>query len=287
MIIDSHAHYAHRRFVGEFPYLDMTEGDFCLCRGELPQLVAQMQQRGIALSIEAGIGLEEVPDQLALARACGGWMRMALGVHPKKCLQTPWENREQLDTLVAAHDFVAIGETGLDYSVSPEERDVPCQKRWFDYQLDLAHRQRLPLILHIRDAHEDGLEFLRQRRGLLHGGVAHCFGGDYETATAYLDLGFALGIGGRLLHADPQAQTLADTVRRVSLETILVETDAPYILPDIRHLPYSGKQRKKARNTSLILPAVVDKIAAIRGEDRATVEETIYRNTVRIFALHE
>ena len=286
MIIDSHAHYAHRRFAGEFTYLDRTDQGFDLSRGTIAQLIEKMKDSGIAMSIEAGIGLDEVADQLALAEVCGPWVRLALGVHPKRCSQTPWENRGKLDVLLTQTPFVAIGETGLDYSVTPDETEISCQKQWFDYQLHLAHHRQLPLILHIRDAHADGLEMLRQRRHLLQGGVAHCFGGDYDTAKAYVDLGFSLGIGGRLLHTDAQAQLLADAVRRVPLSALLVETDAPYILPDIQHLPYSGKQRKKARNTSLILPAVIDRIATLRGEDRAMVEKTIFNNTLREFHLH-
>lgn len=285
MIIDSHAHYSHKRYEGEFPYLDCREEGFCLSRGNLSQLLEAMAGSGITLCIEPSTGLDKIGEQLALAEKYGPRFRLALGVHPKKCLQTPWEDRETLRSFVLAGDPVAIGETGLDYSMAPQERNEPYQKQWLDYQIRLAGERQLPLILHIRDADADALEMLGQHRHLLCGGVAHCFGGDYETAMAYIGLGFALGIGGRLLHDDEMGRTLRDTVRQVPLSAILVETDAPYILPDIRDLPYSGKQRKKARNTSLILPAVIETIAQLRGAPRQAVEEAIYQNTLRVFRM--
>jgi TatD DNase family protein len=96
-----------------------------------------------------------------------------------------------------------------------------------------------------------------------------------------VELGFALGIGARVL----QEEQLQDVVRRVPLTALLAETDAPYIRPDISHLPGSGKQRKKVRNSSLILPAVIEKIAHLRGEDPAEVEKVIYQNTLLVFRL--
>ena len=282
MIIDSHAHYSHRLYEGEFPYLDRREGSFCLSRGDRRGLLEAMERAGIGLCIEPSTGLDRIEDQLALVAEYGPHFRLALGIHPKKCAGTVWEDREKLREYVLTNEIVAIGETGLDYHLPPDELDKPLQKQWFEYQIRLAHERQLPLILHIRDADQDALEILSRHREQLHGGVAHCFGGDYQTAMAYIGLGFALGIGGRLLQEDA---ALKDAVKRVPLESLLVETDAPYIRPDISSLPGSGRQRKKVRNTSLILPAVIEKIAALRGEPRALIEEAVYQNTVRIFRL--
>lgn len=287
MIIDSHAHYSHKRYADEFPYLDRKDGCFCLSQGNRRDMLEAMARSGIRLCIEPSTALDKIPEQLSLAAAHAPYFRVAIGVHPKKCGEAAWEDREQLCGYAQESPVVAIGETGLDYSVAPEALDKACQEKWFLYQISLAHAYALPLILHIRDADQDALRILRQHREQLHGGVAHCFGGDYQTAMAYIDLGFALGIGGRLLHDDAQGKILQDTVRRVPLSAILVETDAPYILPDIRDLPYSGKQRKKARNSSLILPAVIEKIAQLRSEPANAVEEAIYGNTIRVFRLDQ
>jgi len=285
MIIDSHAHYCHKLYEGEFPFLNRHEGAFCLSRAELSGLLETMNQAGIMLCIEPSTSLDRIDDQLALAAAHPSYIRLALGLHPKKCGQTNWEDRDILRQYVLNNPVVAIGETGLDYHLLPEELDKTCQKQWFLYQIALAHERQLPLILHIREADEDALEILSQHRHLLCGGVAHCFGGDYETAMAYIGLGFAIGIGGRLLQEDPQSLLLQDAVARIPLTSLLVETDAPYILPDIRCLDCSGKQRKKVRNTSLILPAVIERIAQLRQMPAEEVENIIYRNTLRVFRL--
>ena len=287
MIIDSHAHYAHKLYTGEFSYLGTEDGGYCLRRGDRREMLETMESSGITLCIEPSTDLERIEDQLSLAAEYPHSIRLAMGLHPKKCGQTPWEDREKLGRYVLKNDIVAIGETGLDYHLPPQELDKPCQMQWFQYQIGLAHERQLPLILHIREADQDALAILRQNRQLLHGGVAHCFGADYETAMAYIELGFAIGIGGRLLHDDPMGQVLSDTVKRVPLTSILVETDAPYILPDIRELACSGKQRKKVRNSSLILPAVIQRIAQLRREPAEAVEQAIYQNTLRVFRLDQ
>lgn len=283
MIIDSHTHYSHKLYTGEFSYLGMENGGYSLRRGDRREMLDTMASSGITLCIEPSTDLERIEDQLSLAAECPHSIRLAVGLHPKKCGQTPWEDREKLRRYVLQNDILAIGETGLDYHLPPQELDKPCQMQWFQYQIGLAHERELPLILHIREADQDALEILRQNRQLLHGGVAHCFGADYETAMAYIELGFAIGIGGRLLHDDPMGQILSDAVKQVPLTSILVETDAPYILPDIRELACSGKQRKKVRNSSLILPAVIQRIAQLRREPAEAVEQAIYQNTLRVF----
>lgn len=283
MIIDSHAHYSHSLYDGEFTYLDWQQGEFCIREGNRRLLLEEMAQRGILWSIEAGTQLEKAEAQLAVAADHQPYLRPALGIHPKHCAHLPPQALEQLHTLAIRHRPIAIGETGLDYSMPPEELDKQAQKEWFIRQIKLAHQLQLPLILHIRDAYNDALEILRQHRHLLHGGVAHCFGSDASTALACVELGFALGIGARVLQEEPLQQVVA----AVPLSALLVETDAPYIRPDIRHLPGTGKQRKKVRNSSLILPAVMEKIAQLRGEDRAEVEQAIFQNTLRVFRLPE
>jgi len=298
-IVDSHAHYCHNVYAGEFTYLDYGSEGFYLSRGDRWDLVGAMERAGIELCIEPSIGLERIEAQLALVEAHGPYFRLALGVHPKECVRTPWKDRKKLRQYVKDDRIVAIGEAGLDYHLPQKEQKRLYQKMWFAYQIRLAHERGLPMVLHLREADQDilklqdrqadrdALKLLRRYRHLLHGGVNHCFGGDYETAMAYIDLGFALGIGGRLLRNDTLGLTLQDTVRRVPLTALLLETDAPYILPDLRDLSCTGKQRKKVRNSSLILPAVLDKIAELREESREAVEETIYRNTLRVFRLEE
>lgn len=279
MIIDSHAHYTHKRYEGDFTYLDWQQGDFCIREGNRRGMLKEMARRGILFSIEVGTELEKTEAQLAVAADFCPYLCPALGVHPKHCAHLTVDHLHLLRALAQHPEVIAIGETGLDYSMPPEQLDKPTQQQWFIRQIELAHELQLPLILHIRDAYEDALDILQQRKEMLHGGVAHCFGSDATTAMALVELGFALGIGARVL----QEEQLQNVVRRVPLTALLVETDAPYIRPDISRLPGSGKQRKKVRNSSLILPAVIEKIAHLRGEEPIVMEETIYQNTLRVF----
>lgn len=285
MIIDSHAHYAHWRYEGEFSCLDYQDGAFCVLRTDRAGLLNKMAEKGIACSIEAGISLDRAAQQLALETENPDLIRNSYGMHPSYCNAATWEQREMLPQIVRAQKTLAIGETGLDYHLPELAENREYQRKYFLYHLELAHELGLPLILHVRDGDAEALEILRQHRQLLHGGVAHCFGGDYETAMAYIDLGFAIGIGARVLQEGEMARTLGDTVAKVPLEAILLETDAPYILPQLPELDCSGKQRKKLRNSSLILPAVLEKIAQLRNMDAREAETAIYDNTLRIFRM--
>ena len=144
---------------------------------------------------------------------------------------------------------------------------------------------KLPLVLHVRDADEDALKILRRHKKRLHGGVAHCFKSDHTVAEQYIELGFAIGVGGKLFSNNEEGEALRDTVKRVPLTALLVETDAPLVLPDLRGSDFSSSKIGKLRNTSLILPAVIRRIAEIRGEEPETVEDAIYQNTLRVFSL--
>ena len=283
MIIDSHAHYAHNAFRQEFSYLAKENGEFAVARGDVDALVAALKENGIDMCVEPGITLEKFPDQVALAEKYAPYFRFTVGVHPKHCAATPLRQRKKLRQYATEYPVVALGETGLEFHRNPKWWARLKQKMWFVYHIHLADRLGLPLVLHVRQADEAALKILRRYAGKLRGGVVHCFGGDYETAMAYIDLGYCLGIGGRLLHDNAMARDLEDVVRRVPLQTILLETDAPFILPDLSALSITGKQRKNLRNSSLILPDVLKKIAQLRNQPLEEVEQAIYENTLRAF----
>lgn len=285
MIIDSHAHYAFPRFDTEFPCLDGTTDPYTVRRTDRESLLAEMRRHGIIGFIEAGIDPESTERQFAFVDAHTAYMRGSVGFHPTRCIHSPLSRRADVTACAEKYAPIAIGETGLDYHYPRNKQRRLRQKRWFAFQLRLAHERNLPLILHIRDAHKDALRILRKHEHILHGGVVHCFRGDAATAEAYVGLGFALGIGGRLLGNDEDARILCEAVRHIPLSSILVETDAPYVLPDISDVACSNKQRRKLCNSSLILPAVIRKIAELRGEDAQHVETVIFQNTLRIFPM--
>ena len=285
MIIDSHAHYAHARYGAQIPYLCEKNGGWEVLCGDREALLAQMKEKGIIGVIEPSIGFDAIETQRQVVAQHPACMWAAIGVHPTRCVHTAWQKRKALDRYVQYGDVVAIGETGLDYHHPRRQQYRLRQKRWFVYQLKLAGRAALPLVLHIRAADKPALNILKKHRNRLHGGVVHCFTGDRRLAEQYIALGLALGIGGKLLCDDESGCVLRDTVKHVPLDSILVETDAPYVLPDISDLSCHGNQRKKLCNSSFILPLIVKKIADLRGDDIDATEDALYRNTVRVFGL--
>ena len=143
---------------------------------------------------------------------------------------------------------------------------------------------KLPVILHVRDAHEDALRILRWHPARKLGGVLHCFYGSKEIAEQYLKLGFHIGIGGSVLQLEERAKDLWESIPRIPMNRILVETDAPFILPYCKDV-IQPKLLRRARNTSLILPAVIKKIAELKGVSADEMEETTTNNVIRLFRL--
>ena len=285
MIIDSHAHYAHMRYDRETPYLCTVDGVYEARRADRETLLEEMRKNGVVGFIEPSIGFDAIEKQMEIVEAHKEYMWGAIGVHPTRCIHTLWKNRKKLLEYAKKYNIIAIGETGLDYHLPRCEQKRFMQKLWFIYQIKLAGKLRLPLVLHIRGADEDALKILKRYKKRLHGGVVHCFCGDYECANEYILLGFAIGIGGKLLGNDADAKALCDTVKKAPPGALLAETDAPFVFPDIEDLKIGSNQRKKLCNSSFILPLIVKKIADLRGDDIDATEDALYRNTVRVFGL--
>ena len=285
MIIDSHAHYAHVRYDSEFPYLNTENVKFIIDRATRSELFNKMLENNIVGFIEPSISYDNIEKQLSLVREHSSHMWAAVGVHPTRCIHTDWTKRKKLYDLAVKGKAIAIGETGLDYHHSRKEQRRFRQKRWFKYQIKLAHKLDLPLVLHIRSAEDDAIRILKKHKNISHGGVVHCFTGDCKLAEKYLNLGLSIGIGGMLLSDNEQGKILRETVKYLPLSSILVETDAPYVLPDLSELNFGSNQRKKLCNSSMILKEIIRKIAELKCENTETVEKTIYKNTVKLFKL--
>lgn len=285
MIIDSHAHYNHGAFNNTVRYLTYEQGVFSLQEGDREQILWQLRESNIQCSIEPGISLDSCREVLEMADKYPGQIFPAMGVHPTRCFLEKWSNRRKLLQYAQRPGVVAIGETGLDYHYKREEQHRRKQYLWFLYQLDLAWKLKMPVILHVRDAHEDALRILKIHPARKLGGVIHCFYGDRETAQRYLNLGYNIGIGGSILQPEERAQELWRAIEQIPLDRILVETDAPFILPYCKDV-ISGKALRRARNTSLILPAVIQKIAELKGLSTAEIENATANNAIRLFQLH-
>lgn len=284
MIIDSHAHYAHGSFQKSFRYLTRDENGYALAEGNLQQLMDELEKAEICAFIEPGISLQSCEDVLALHNAYPEKVFPAVGVHPTRAIHENWKERRELEKFAASDGVVAVGECGLDYHYKREEQHRWTQWKWFLYQLEVARKRSLPVILHVREAHKDALRILKRHPVRKMGGVVHCFNGSWETAQEYLKLGYHIGIGGAILQKEELAKDLREAVARIPLERILIETDAPNILPDCKDT-IPAKQLRRARNTSLILPEVLKKIGEIKGIPLQEVEAATINNAIRLFRL--
>ena len=284
MIIDSHAHYNNNAYKKPFRYLSYDKDGYTLKEGELPQLIQEMEEANIRYFIEPGVSLQSCEEVLQLCAEYPGRIFPAIGIHPTRSIFEKWSDRYKLDAYANAPSVIAIGEIGLDYHYMREEQHRLKQHIWFIYQLNLAWKMKLPVILHVRDAHEDALRILRWHPARKLGGVIHCFYGSREIAEQYLKLGYHIGIGGSVLQLEERAKNLWDAIPSIPLDRILLETDAPFILPYCKDV-IQPKLLRRARNTSLILPAVIKKIAEIKGLSVDEVEQTTTNNVIRLFRL--
>ncbi len=284
MIIDSHAHYNNNAYKKPFRYLSYDKDGYALKEGEREQLFQALLEANIPYSIEPGVSLQSCEEVLQLWAEHPGRIFPAIGVHPTRSVFEKWSDRQKLDLYAKTPGVIAIGEIGLDYHYKREEQHRLKQYIWFLYQLNLAWKMKLPVILHVRDAHKDVLRILRLHPARELGGVVHCFYGSKEIAKQYLELGYHIGIGGSVLQLEERAKDFWEAIPHIPLDRILVETDAPFILPYCRDV-IQPKLLRRARNTSLILSAVIQKIAELKGISLAEVEKATTENAIRLFAL--
>jgi TatD DNase family protein len=238
------------------------------------ELVAAAVAVGVEHMLITGSSLASTRAAIELASANPARFRATAGIHPHHAQEFADAEIDALAVLLASPLVVAAGECGLDYfrNFSPRAD----QQRVFRAQLELAARARKPVFLHQRDAHDDFMHILRERRNLV-GGVAHCFTGDAAELADYLEHGLYIGITGWICD-ERRGVHLRKLVAQIPLERLLVETDAPYLLP--RNLDPKPRTR---RNEPRYLPHVVAEIARHRGESFATIAEATTRNANALF----
>lgn len=283
MFIDSHIHLTHHMFEGVVPCIDSSKAAERIIYKSRDALISKMKEDGIGFCIEPGIGLDTNYKILQLTDSHADFLYPAVGVHPTRTPQTKWKRRREIEALANDSRVVAIGELGLDYHYERIKQHRMKQKMWFVWQLLLADKRQLPLILHIRLADKDAIKLLRCFKNRIHGGVCHCFNQGIDIAKIYTDeFGFMLGIGGMLLKEE--CKVLENVVRDIPLEYLLLETDGPYVKPT-KPNEVSVKRWRKARNTSLIVSDIAARIADLKGIDVAEVERVTTDNIKRLFGI--
>ncbi len=267
-MIDSHAHLTYYCFEKEeFSYIDLEDGEYIIRKGNRDQLIQRMKDSGITACVEPAIDVASNKKIMDLCDQYPDFIYPAVGIHPARCNDCTEEDMQTIRKYAADPRVVAIGETGLDYYYDSSEQSKEKQKQFFLWHIELAHEQGLPLILHTRtpEAMVDAIDILRDNKDNLHGGVCHCFRGTVDLARIFVnELHMHIGIGGALLAEDETSRILEDVVKEIPLEYILLETDAPYMRPK-KPDHISGKQWKKASNTSLIIRRIAKEIGMIKG----------------------
>lgn len=244
MIFETHAHYDDAKF-----------------DTDREMLLADLPQRGISPVINAGSSIATTKTTLSLAQEYP-FLYAAVGVHPSDVDDLNEDTYAWLRQQTTLQKTVAVGEIGLDYYWDKENRDL--QKMWFIRQLELARQLDLPVIIHSREAAADTMEIMKQYAGEL-SGVIHCFSYSPEQAKEYVKMGFYLGIGGVVTFKN--AKKLKEVVQEIPLESLVLETDSPYLAP----VPNRGK-----RNSSLNLVYVAEEIAGLKG---ISYEEVVRQTT--------
>lgn len=239
-------------------------------------VIQRARHAGVSWQLITGTSVAESSQAIALAEQHDDLFATA-GLHPHSArFYSPELERELRDML--RHPAVrAAGEMGLDFNRDFSPR--PDQEAAFEAQLALAVDARLPVFLHERDAHERFQPILKAFRDDLVGAVVHCFTGSKAALFDYLDLDCHIGITGWVCD-ERRGKELADLVHNIPDNRLLLETDAPYLLP--RDLPEPPP--KKRRNEPSLLPWVGQRIATLRGQAVETVAEMTSANAKALFA---
>ena len=246
-------------------------------RHDLADVLDRAQRAGIVRMLVTGASCEGSREALAIARVHPGFLSATAGVHPHHATELTAEGEAELRELHRSPEVVAVGECGLDYHRDFSPR--PAQRSAFERQLQIAADNGKPLFLHQRDAHEDFMAILKPFDGRIGPVVVHCFTGTREELHACLDAGYHIGITGWLCD-ERRGLHLREIVRDIPADRLLVETDAPYLLP--RSVKPAPSHR---RNEPMYLPHIVEELARDRGEDVATTAALATANARRIFNL--
>ena len=226
---------------------------------------------GVRAAILTGASREHSPKALALARSRPGEWFATAGVHPHHASEYTAECDLEMRALHAHPEVVAVGECGLDYFRDFSPR--PMQRKAFEMQLQIGVDTGKPLFLHQRDAHADFMAMMKNVEGRIGPAVVHCFTGSREELFDYLDQDWHVGITGWLCD-ERRGAHLRELVKSIPAHRLMIETDAPYLLP--RNLQPMPKDR---RNEPAFLAHIAEEVARDRGETldavaRATTDTT-------------
>jgi TatD DNase family protein len=257
LLVDTHAHLDHEDFAGE---VDLV--------------IARAREAGVSTILTVASSLESARRSLAIASSHPGLFSTA-GIHPHDAAAAAPTDIEEVGRIAASSPLVvAIGETGLDYHYDFSPR--PAQRENLARNVELAKHSDRPLVLHVREAHDDLVAILREIAGLPVRGVVHCFSGTVSEAHEYLEMGLLLSFSGIVTF--PRSAEVREAAASAPLDRILVETDAPYLAP----VPHRGR-----RNEPALVVHTAALVASLRGIPLDELARATGANARSLFALPE
>ena len=252
MLFDTHAHMNDRAF-----------------DTDRQELLESLPGQGVGLVMNPGCNLEDSRLSVELAQAYP-FIYAAVGSHPDSADEVNETVIEEYRKLCQNEKVKAIGEIGLDYHYEDIPREL--QKKAFVMQMELAKEVGLPVIVHERDAHEDGMAIVKAYPEVT--GVFHCYSGSAEMARQLVDLGWYIGFTGVLTFKN--ARKAIETAESIPLDRIVLETDCPYMAPE----PFRGK-----RNHPGYLYRMAEKLAEIRGVSVEEIHAITTENGKRLYRI--
>lgn len=255
MLFDTHAHMDDRAFD-----LDREE------------LLASLPENGLALVMNPGCSLDSSRNAVTLAEQYP-WMYAAVGSHPDACDEVDDQVIDIYRNMCKQHSKIkAIGEIGLDYHYEDIPRDI--QQSAFRKQMALAAELNLPVIVHEREAHADGMQIVSEFPTVT--GVFHCYSGSLEMANWLIDRGWYIGFTGVLTFKN--AKKALEVAKNIPLERLVLETDCPYMAPE----PFRGK-----RNHPGYLYRMAERLAQLRELPLEEIHRITVENGKRLYRIED
>lgn len=235
-------------------------------------VIESLAEYGVDRVIDVACDMRTVDKTLALLEKYP-FIYGTAGMHPHDASAMDNALMDRLKQVLSHKKMLALGEIGLDYHYDFSPREV--QRKWFAEQLELARELDMPVTLHIREAFGDCMDILKAHKNGLRG-VMHCYSGSVETAYECLDLGLAFSFGGAVTFKN--AKKPIEVIEKLPLESILLETDCPYMTP----VPYRGK-----RNDPSFIGLVAERIAEVKGMSAEELSKVTFENANRVFEIGE
>ena len=232
---------------------------------DIDMVIKENRAAGIEKIIISGCTKDSIKESLEYAKKYED-VYVTIGYHPSEVNIVTKSDLNELEKHLSDHKVVGLGEIGLDYHYGKE--DIEKQKELFRFQMRLAEKHELPVVIHSRDATSDTIEILKEYPNVY--GDIHCFSGSVETAKEYISMGYYLGV------VTFKNSKLYKVIESIGIDNIIFETDSPYLTPE----PYRGK-----KNSSKYIPYISKKIAEILEINEDIVSKKVLENTIRLFDL--